>query len=370
MADTPDMPFPPEPGEAVTHPRPGRGRGLLRLLLMLIAALGGLALSSTHAHAAETTNYGIRPAQSADHFQLELAPGAAALDTAIVSNRSGKEMTFKVYAADALTTDQGGFALRARDEPQSGVGQWVKLPVDTVTISAGAQQEVPFRLSLPADASPGDYAGGLILEAPPREGTPGEVANQTAVQLNVVERVGVRLYLKVSGTARAELTTGRLSTTDENGAIGFTLPITNTGNVILKPAVAGTVRARVGGNHEVTFRQVESLLPGQTATVRGTWQDPPNVLWGSLEAVVQHEGGTAGAQADLRRVPWIPAVIIAVTSLLVLWTILRGVRTVRQARRMLRQPPVPRGAAPSSDPVPVQGGRTPLAAGRGRHRRV
>lgn len=160
MADTPDMPFPPEPGEAVTHPRPGRGRGLLRLLLMLIAALGGLALSSTHAHAAETTNYGIRPAQSADHFQLELAPGAAALDTAIASNRSGKEMTFKVYAADALTTDQGGFALRARDEPQSGVGQWVKLPVDTVTISAGAQQEVPFRLSLPADASPGDYAGG------------------------------------------------------------------------------------------------------------------------------------------------------------------------------------------------------------------
>ena len=347
-------------------------RGALVMLLALITAvLGGLGLSIRPAAAAESTNYGIRPAEAADHFAMELAPGAATAQTAIVSNRSGKRVTFKVYPADALTTDQGGFALRSRDEARVGVGLWAELPFDTVTISAGAQKEVPFRLTVPAAATPGDYAGGIILEAPPREGTPGEVGEQTAVQLNVVERVGVRVYLKVSGTARADLSVGPLrSATDEDGVLAFTLPITNTGNVNLKPVVTATVRAKVGGGTDLTFRQVESLLPGQTATVRATWPDPPSLLWARVDAVVAHEGGTERAQADVRRVPVVPAAIITAASLLALWLTARAVRTVRQARRVLRQHAPP---APASDRRPAAGTSVPVpagaaGAGRARHR--
>lgn len=346
-------------------------RGALVMLLVLVTAvLGGLGLSIRPAAAAESTNYGIRPAEAADHFAMELAPGAATAQTAIVSNRSDETVTFKVYPADALTTDQGGFALRSRDEARVGVGLWAELPFDTVTISAGAQKEVPFRLTVPTAATPGDYAGGIILEAPPREGTPGEVGEQTAVQLNVVERVGVRVYLKVSGTARADLSVGPLSATDEDGALAFTLPITNTGNVNLKPVVTATVRATVGGGTDLTFRQVESLLPGQTATVRATWQDPPSLLWARVDAVVAHEGGTERAQVDVRRVPVVPAAIITAAALLALWGCVRAARTVRQARRVLRQHAPP---APASDRRPAAGTSVPVpagaaGAGRARHR--
>lgn len=317
--------------------RAARGARGARLLLALVTAvLGGLGLSVRPAAAADSTNYGIRPAEAANHFRLELAPGAATAQTAIVSNRSSKRVTFKVYPADALTTEQGGFALRSRDEPQVGVGQWAKLPFETITLSAGQQKEVPFRLTVPTAATPGDYAGGIILEAPPREGTPGEVGEQTAVQLNVVERVGVRVYLKVSGTARADLSAGPLSATDQDGTIAFTLPITNTGNVILKPVITATVRAKAGGNTDLTFTQVESLLPGQTATMRATWQEPPSLVWARVDAVVRHEGGTERAQTDLRRVPVVSAAIITAASLLALWLTARAVRTVREARRVLR----------------------------------
>lgn len=321
-----------------TRPQgPTRCALLLMLLVQVTAVFGGLALTASPAAAADSTNYGIRPADAADHFRMELAPGAASRHTAIVSNSSDKRITFKIYPADALTTDQGGFALRSRDEPQTGIGTWASLPVKTVTLSPETQREVSFRLTVPADATPGDYAGGIIIEAPPRLGTPGEVGDETAVQLNVVERVGVRIYLKVAGTARADLSAGQLSATDGDGVLAFALPITNTGNVILQPVVTATVRAKVGGKADLTFTSVESLLPGQTATVRATWQEPPSLIWARVDAVVKHEGGTERAQTNVRRVPWIPAGIIAAASLLALWLIVRAVRTVRDARRVLRQ---------------------------------
>lgn len=344
---------------------------LVTLLAVVAAVIGGLGLSIRPAAAAESTNYGIRPADAADHFRMELAPGAATEGTAIISNRSNDTVTFKVYSADALTTDQGGFALRSREEPQAGVGLWAQLPFETVTISAGSQTEVPFRLTVPSAATPGDYAGGIIIEAPPRRGTPGEVGDQTAVQLNVVERVGVRIYLKVSGTARAQLTAGALKAEDEDGAIAFALPITNTGNVILKPTVTATVQAKIGGNQKLTFTQVESLLPGQTATVRATWQEPPSLVWARVDAIVEHEGGTERAQTDVRRVPVVPAAIIAAVSLVALWLGIRAARTVREARRVLRQhavptpaPAVQRVSDGTREPAPAES----LAESQGRHR--
>lgn len=369
----PDLPLPlPLPQGVVSSLRPHpRRRAPLTRLFLITTVLGVLGLLISPAFAADSTNYGIRPAEAADHFRMELAPGAASAHTAIVSNRSDKTVTFKVYPADALTTEQGGFALRGREEPQAGVGRWTALPFDTITIGAGSQKPVPFRVTVPTATPPGDYAGGVILEAPPREGTPGEVADQTAVQLNVVERVGVRVYLKVSGTARPALSTGMLDSTDDNDVITFTLPLTNTGNVILRPAATAVVRGRVGGTTELTFAQVESLLPGQTTTLRATWADPPDLVWGHAEAEVQHDGGVARAQADVRRVPWAQAAIVAVTSLLVLGIGAWAVRTVGMARRVLRQSghPGPDVAQPSAANAMFMLPAQADGAQRGRHRR-
>lgn len=347
-----------------------RSHPLLSVLVLVASAVGGVGLLVGKAAAADSTNYGIRPAEAADQFRMELAPGAATEQTAIVSNRSDKTVTFKVYPADAMTTDQGGFALRGRDEAQTGVGQWAALPFETITLAAGMQKQVPFRITVPAAATPGDYAGGIILEAPPREGTSGEVADQTAVQLNVVERVGVRIYLKVSGTAHADLVTGALESTDENGVIAFTLPITNTGNVILSPTTAAVVRGRVGGTTKLTFGRVDSLLPGQTTTVRATWPDAPKLVWGRVKAEVQYEGGVGRAEADVRRVPLAAAAIVTFSLLLLVGLSAWAMRTVRTARRVLRGQGTfnPDFDVPSRDRHPVT--PRPVAVARGRHRQA
>jgi hypothetical protein len=43
--------------------------------------------------------------------------------------------------------------------------RWVRLERDAVTVAPGESVEVPFALTLPADAAPGDHAGAVVAEA-------------------------------------------------------------------------------------------------------------------------------------------------------------------------------------------------------------
>jgi hypothetical protein len=317
----------------------------LRLAAAALAACGATLMTALVtaplAHAADSTNYGIRPADSPDHFRLELAPGAVTERTTVVSNRSPNTVTFKVYAADATTTPQGGFALQSNAAPRTGVGAWVHLPIGSVTVKPGSQVEVPFRLTVPEHATPGDYTGGILIEPPPRAGKPAEVGNQTAVQLNIVERVGVRVYLRVAGVAVPKLSAGPLTATKTGRDLEFAVTVKNTGNVVLHPNGAIDVRGWPGAAKRLRFSEVESLLPGETVTLRATWPNPPALKWGRAAATITHEGGTERATAGVHLVPLLPAAAGGLLLILAVWLGARFARFVRRARRALAQAAVP-----------------------------
>lgn len=305
-------------------------------LVLAAVTVAGIGLGSAQsATAAESTNYGIRPADAPDHFRIDLAPGSATERTAVVSNRSGKTVTFKIYPVDALTTAQGGFALRSATEPRTGVGSWVQVPLRSVTVKPGKQVKVPFRLEVPAGATPGDYAGGIVIEAPPRRGTPGELDNSTAVQLNIVERVGVRVYLDVAGVAIPELTAGPLTYTETPRGLRFKVTLHNTGNVTLHPKARLALRGWPGSSSNLRFSRVETLLPDQTVTLRAMWADPPAATWGQAVATIRHEGGQQRLTTAVHLLPLLPAAAAVLLLSLAVWLAVRVTRFVRRARRAL-----------------------------------
>jgi hypothetical protein len=109
---------------------------------------------------------GIRPSNESDFFHLSLYPGAALEATAIVTNHTQSPVTLLNYPVDATSTPQGAFALANQDEPRPGVGGWVQLNGASITVAANSELKVPFRISVPAGTPLGDYAGGLIIQAP------------------------------------------------------------------------------------------------------------------------------------------------------------------------------------------------------------
>jgi WxL interacting protein linking bacterial and host surfaces len=206
-------------------------------------------------------------------FDYKLDPGAELVDHVAVSNHSTEQITVAVYASDAFTTADGGFDLLPAAEPPTDVGSWIALDSGSLTVPARSRVHVPFRLSVPANATPGDHAGGLVASLT-------GVGTDPAGQVQVEHRVGARIYLRVTGELRPQLTVERIDAEYDGtwnpfggGTLTATYTLRNTGNVRLTGAPGVEVAGPFGlGRRDAGGDPLPEMLPGDafTATVRAT----------------------------------------------------------------------------------------------------
>jgi hypothetical protein len=211
----------------------------------------------------------------------------------------------------------------------------VRLDTAEVTVPANSDLEVPFRLSVPADTPPGDYAGGLIIQSPPVEGETSIVGGDTAVRLDVIQRQGVRIYLNVAGTALEALELGDLSWKRTGDAVTFTLPVRNAGNTILHPAATLALSGWVGANTDLEFDTPESILPGERLDLQARLVDAPPIHAGTADATITSEAGTDHAQTGVVYAPWLLLGIGLLLLAVAVYGAWRASRFVRQARRAI-----------------------------------
>jgi hypothetical protein len=323
-----------------------RAQRAARLLLVAAALLATVWGGAAQAGAVDNGTVGIRPATESDFFHLSLYPGAATDATAVVSNHTATAVTLLTYPVDGLSTPQGGFSLAAQHDPQRGVGTWAQLSVDHISVPAHADVKISFRLTVPVGTPPGDYAGGVIIQSPEQAGKTVTVGGQTAVQLNVIQRQGVRIYLHVDGTAIRTLTTGPLTAHHAGKTVAFDLTLKNTGNSTLHPTAALDLKSSVGANTHLQFPAPEMLLPGASITLHTALAQAPLIEYGHAEATVQSEAGTGHARTSLIYAP--PALIagaILLLGLLLLaaWRTTRFLRRARQALAVQTDDSTPTG---------------------------
>src|SRR3954467_4519168 len=134
-------------------------------VLLLSLCFGVLAAPSTHA--ADNGSWSVYPAASQiaarPYFYLSADPGTTVEDKVVVANKTGKPLTFRLYAADAYNTARdGGFAVKTMAETQRGVGAWARPDRSKVTVPAHGKVTVPFTITVPEGAEPGDHPGALV----------------------------------------------------------------------------------------------------------------------------------------------------------------------------------------------------------------
>jgi len=332
---------------------PIRSRPHHLALLVAVAILAPVCAAlvvSAPAQAIDDGTLGIRPELESDFFHINLAPGAAIEANAIVSNHTDAAVTLLNYAVDGQSTEQGAFALAAQDDEQTAVGSWVTLNAESITIPAGSDLTVPFRLSVPATATPGDYAGGLIIQSPPIEGETTTSNGDAALRLDVIQRQGVRIYLTVAGTATTELSHGSLSWEQVGEQVTFTLPIENTGNTILYPTAGLSLDSLIGATTDLQFETPESILPGATLSLEATLTQAALVQVGSADAELVSDAGTEQVSTTFTYIPWWIIAIVLLVVVALAFALWRITLFVRRARRALAQvAAVDRGAVTDAD---------------------
>lgn len=295
-------------------------------------------------------------AQERPFFTLEGAPGTTLKDKVSVSNLSSAPMTFTLYGADAYNTPRdGGFAVRGVDEKSTGLGSWVTLAKADLTIPARTRADIPFTVTIPEDASPGDHPGAIVALDTQVDAAPGNVA------VGVRRAVGARIYLKVSGPTLPALSVEHVTVShgqpllpgagDSAATIRYTL--VNRGNVSLTPRVRFTAKGLFG--RTLLDRKARTLplelLPGQSVQLTEQWSGAPQFDRVSVQLTATSARGDLSetASATFLAMPWL--VVGAVLTLLgglAAWLLLVRRRRRREPRP---EPPQEQPAAEPAEPV-------------------
>ncbi|WP_434444330.1 WxL protein peptidoglycan domain-containing protein [Lentzea sp. E54] len=282
-------------------------------------------------------------------FEYVVEPGMRYDDHIAVRNLGESELNVDLYAADAVNTSTGGFDLLARDEPSPSMGSWITITEPKVILKPRSTTVVPFRLTVPQDAEPGDHAGGLVA------------ALTTGAQVQVERRVGARLYVRVAGPVtpnlRVDQPTAAYRGTVNPAAPGeadVTWTVVNDGNVRLAFRPSVRVEGLFGlGTTQWTSDTPTELLPGGAITLNhtltGVWPLGPLTVSGEAEPVASGPQDLAGvvatatADTTLWAIPWsaLGALLLLTAILVALWRVRRRIRRLTKAAGTAEQPATP-----------------------------
>ncbi|MFD7612926.1 WxL protein peptidoglycan domain-containing protein [Streptomyces sp. NPDC059828] len=312
------------------------------LLLALTVSLTALLLygGAPAARAADNGEWSVEPTASGlgkrPYFYLTAEPGTTVTDKVTVSNKTSGPLSFLLYAADAYNTERdGGFAVRTLKEPQRGVGAWAKPEREKVTVPAHGSVTVPYTLTIPENAEPGDHPGALVaLDERIARGSGGSVA------VGIQRAVGARVYLRVNGPTMPALTVEDIAyepdrplvpgTGESSALISYTLH--NRGNITLNPKVA--LRAEGLFGRTLLARDLtkipSELLPRQRIRLTERWAGAPQLDWGEVRLTARARDVRESAAVSFLALPWVvAAVVLAAGAGAVGWLRMRHVRRRR-----------------------------------------
>jgi len=195
----------------------------------------------------------------------DLKPGQLVVDHAAVLNVTDQPVTLSVYAADGRNTTTGGYSVVPSSRSSLDVGSWVKLARGQVTVPAHSSVVMPFTLTVPRNAEPGDHAGGIVASL--RTFAKDSKGNTVAIE----NRVGTRLYVRVAGKLVPRIRVEHLEPHYEGGGVSgdatVTFTVRNEGNVRLLGRQSVRITDVLGGNIVAKdVPELPELLPQNSFT--------------------------------------------------------------------------------------------------------
>jgi len=198
-------------------------------------------------------------------FQYQVPLGGNQTDSVTVQNRSGVTINLLIYPVDAAPTGDGGFGMLPQADRPRDAGSWIHLAASKLRLNPGDKTVIPFKFTVPRATSVGPHYAGIVIQ--PQQTPQRTHTNGMAVQ--IVARIGVRLYETVPGSAHPRITLSQLHYLAIANRIGFGFLMYNRGNTIVIPAGQMEVTNLLGRTvATLGLNAGRELSPGQRLAVR------------------------------------------------------------------------------------------------------
>ncbi|WP_459804457.1 WxL protein peptidoglycan domain-containing protein [Herbidospora sp. RD11066] len=308
-----------------------------KTLAVLAAALMTVPLWPAAAMAEpekDTLTWSVQPATAAGPdgrrwIELSLDPGATVTEHLAVRNFSDGAATFSLKAADGYLTDKGRFNMLQSNQTSKDGGTWIDVQ-NEIKVGPNETKVVPFTITVPRNATPGDHPAGIAAAVHSANGT-----------VAVESRVGFRVMMRATGDIKAAVAVSGLSASYDqtwnpftSGTVTVKYTATNEGNVAASGAGAVAVSDLTGLAERDGKADVAEIFPGDSRTVEtkinGVWALGP--MSANVTVTPSVEGGSPmSAAVTVWTVPWPQLALIAL--LVVLFFAYRAI-TKRRRRHL------------------------------------
>jgi hypothetical protein len=245
----------------------------------LLALSGALALavlaSATTPAVAEEGGiaWSVQTADNANgsgraNFAYDVEAGGVVSDSMVVVNTGTEPLSLAVYAADAFTAASGEIDVLADGTPSRAAGTWIAVTPESLELAPGETADVPFTITVPADARPGDHSAGVVTSLTTRD------ASST---LSVDRRLGTRINVRVAG----ELVPAVTVTAAEASYAASWNPF-ESGRLTVRYSLENTGNTRITGVETVSAAGLGDALASTTAPAQ-----LPEIVTGSTVEIVR-----------------------------------------------------------------------------------
>lgn len=318
------------------------------LVVALAVALPAAPAAAADADTTAEVNWTVRTESNQfgsdrTNYGYTIDPGGSVTDGIVVANHGGQPVDLEVYAADGFTSEDGALSLVVAGEESTAVGAWITPGRQTVTLAPGESASIPFTVRIPDNATPGDYAGGIVTSL---------TVPDAATGVNVDRRLGIRVNLRVGGDLAPALAVEDLSVSWDGGLNPFaggdatvTYTLHNTGNAAISAAPDTTVSGIFGllASTAPAADDLPELLPGESRTQKVVIANVPPLfaLIGSttVTPLVTDAAGSRSPIAEVSAsavgpaVPWMLLIIVALIAVATVLVLRRRGRNKAEAQQ-------------------------------------
>ena len=199
--------------------------------------------------------------QSGSFFSVTQSPGSIRTYTVGMVNAGSADTAYSTYAADAYTLPGGGLGARPGGHERTGTTTWLVYSAQSGFLAAGQTEDRTFTVRVPERTDAGQYVTSLAIE-----NTVPDVVGSASGVSQILRNV-IAVSIRVPGTLVPAFTTGQATATEVSGQWQVSIPLRNTGNVVVKPA--GRVRVVDGNDHTIHSEKLAmgSVFAGTSTTI-------------------------------------------------------------------------------------------------------
>jgi hypothetical protein len=174
-------------------------------ILLTALAHPGLAGAQEEPRFLAAPGRGSQTAPGGGYFLLEARPGQSVEQSIGLRNDSKGTLDLRLVPVDATTGPLGGVSYGLEHEDRRAVGSWIQLQREGITLAPGASKTIPFSVSIPTDAAPGEHVGGISVFVPAEEEGRGPTETGAAVVVRSRRIVAVQVQLPGGDPAHIDI---------------------------------------------------------------------------------------------------------------------------------------------------------------------